>query len=162
MFSNRFNRWTVAAIALVGTAIATVPGAVLAQTPDHPSDTAAQFPSLLLGAADILSTYAGVRPVVDGGKDYQYRVVGDAQVQAFGWNCSGQSVDELDRVVNGMSAVMRRLFDKIVASKAPLAFHGYLIRGTSGELHHETLFLPLGDRDDAVDHILNVSAYRDD
>ncbi|WP_028134897.1 tetratricopeptide repeat protein [Bradyrhizobium japonicum] len=45
MFSNRFNRWTVAAIALVGTAIAVVPGRVLAQTPDHPSDTAAQFPT---------------------------------------------------------------------------------------------------------------------
>jgi tetratricopeptide (TPR) repeat protein len=45
MFSNRFNRWTVAAIALMGTAIATVPGGVQAQTPDHPSDTAAQFPT---------------------------------------------------------------------------------------------------------------------
>ncbi|MBB4370915.1 tetratricopeptide (TPR) repeat protein [Bradyrhizobium sp. cir1] len=45
MFSNRFNRWTVAAIALMGTAIAVVPGAVLAQTPDHPADTAAQFPT---------------------------------------------------------------------------------------------------------------------
>ncbi|MBR1170889.1 tetratricopeptide repeat protein [Bradyrhizobium sp. DASA03005] len=45
MFSNRFNRWTAAAIALMGTAIATVPGAVLAQTPDHPENTAAQFPT---------------------------------------------------------------------------------------------------------------------
>ncbi|MFT4120274.1 tetratricopeptide repeat protein [Bradyrhizobium sp.] len=45
MFSNRFNRWTVAAIALMGSSIATVPGVVLAQTPDHPSDTAAQFPT---------------------------------------------------------------------------------------------------------------------
>lgn len=45
MLSNRFNRWTVAAIALMGTAIATVPGRVLAQTPDHPENTAAQFPT---------------------------------------------------------------------------------------------------------------------
>ncbi|MES0873625.1 glycerol-3-phosphate dehydrogenase/oxidase [Sinimarinibacterium thermocellulolyticum] len=30
---------------------------------------AAQFPSLKLGAGDVISTYAGVRPVVDGGKD---------------------------------------------------------------------------------------------
>ncbi|MEW6148011.1 MAG: tetratricopeptide repeat protein [Bradyrhizobium sp.] len=45
MFSNRFNRWTVAAIALMGTAIATLPGAGLAQTPDHPENTAAQFPT---------------------------------------------------------------------------------------------------------------------
>jgi tetratricopeptide (TPR) repeat protein len=45
MFSNRFNRWTAAAIALAGSAIVALPGAVLAQTPDHPADTAAQFPT---------------------------------------------------------------------------------------------------------------------
>lgn len=46
MFSNRFNRWTAAAaIALMGTALVAVPGAVLAQTPDHPENTAAPFPT---------------------------------------------------------------------------------------------------------------------
>ncbi|MBR0959083.1 tetratricopeptide repeat protein [Bradyrhizobium japonicum] len=45
MFSNRFNCWTAAAIVLMGTAIVAVPGAVLAQTPDHPENTAAQFPT---------------------------------------------------------------------------------------------------------------------
>ena len=42
MLSTRFNRWTVAALAL---AAATAPGAVCAQTPDHPSDNSAQFPT---------------------------------------------------------------------------------------------------------------------
>ena len=45
MFSNRFNRSTVAAIVLAGSAALAVPGAVKAQTPDHPADTAAQFPT---------------------------------------------------------------------------------------------------------------------
>ena len=46
MFSNRFNRWTAAAaIVLMGTALVAVPGAVLAQTPDHPENTAAPFPT---------------------------------------------------------------------------------------------------------------------
>ena len=45
MFSNRFNRWTAAAIALAGSAIVAVPGGVSAQTPDRPADTAAQFPT---------------------------------------------------------------------------------------------------------------------
>lgn len=46
MFSNRFNRLTAAAaIALIGTALVAVPGAVLAQTPDHPENTAAPFPT---------------------------------------------------------------------------------------------------------------------
>jgi tetratricopeptide (TPR) repeat protein len=42
MLSTRFNRWTIAALTLVALA---APGTLLAQTPDHPADNAAQFPS---------------------------------------------------------------------------------------------------------------------
>jgi len=42
MFSIRFNRLTIAALAF--TAVA-VPVSVSAQTPDHPTDNSAQFPS---------------------------------------------------------------------------------------------------------------------
>jgi tetratricopeptide (TPR) repeat protein len=42
MFSIHINRWTIAALAF--TALA-VPGSLSAQTPDHPADNSAQFPS---------------------------------------------------------------------------------------------------------------------
>src|SRR5262244_3985829 len=42
MLSTRFNRWTIAALSL---AVLAAPGALQAQTPDHPADNAAQFPS---------------------------------------------------------------------------------------------------------------------
>src|SRR6266568_4951686 len=42
MYSTRSNRWTVAAFAL---AALVVPRSMSAQTPDHPADTAVQFPS---------------------------------------------------------------------------------------------------------------------
>ena len=42
MLSTRFNRWTIAALALAALA---APGAVSAQTPEHTGDNAAQFPS---------------------------------------------------------------------------------------------------------------------
>src|ERR1700710_3111556 len=42
MLSIRFNRWTIAAVAFTALAM---PGSVLAQTPDHPSDNSAQFPT---------------------------------------------------------------------------------------------------------------------
>ncbi|MGZ5875412.1 MAG: tetratricopeptide repeat protein [Bradyrhizobium sp.] len=42
MFSIRFNRWTIAAIAFTALAL---PGSVSAQTPDHPADNSVQFPS---------------------------------------------------------------------------------------------------------------------
>ena len=40
IFSTRFNRWTVAAVAALA-----LPGTVCAQTPDHPTDNSAQFPT---------------------------------------------------------------------------------------------------------------------
>ncbi|MGY3621323.1 tetratricopeptide repeat protein [Bradyrhizobium sp. USDA 10063] len=42
MLSTRFNRWTIAALSL---AVLVAPGALYAQTPDHPADNAAQFPT---------------------------------------------------------------------------------------------------------------------
>ena len=42
MFSIRFNRWTIAAFAFTALAL---PGSVSAQTPDHPADNSAQFPT---------------------------------------------------------------------------------------------------------------------
>ncbi len=42
MFSIRFNRWIVAAFAVTALAM---PGSLSAQTPDHPADNSAQFPS---------------------------------------------------------------------------------------------------------------------
>jgi tetratricopeptide (TPR) repeat protein len=42
MFSTRFNRWTIAAFAAAALA---VPGSLSAQTPGHPADNAAQFPT---------------------------------------------------------------------------------------------------------------------
>src|SRR5260221_714531 len=42
MFSIHFNRWTIAAFAAAALA---VPGSLAAQTPDHPADNAALFPT---------------------------------------------------------------------------------------------------------------------
>src|ERR1700687_3479417 len=42
MFSTRFNRWIVAAFAVTALAM---PCSLAAQTPDHPADNSAQFPS---------------------------------------------------------------------------------------------------------------------
>jgi tetratricopeptide (TPR) repeat protein len=42
MSSKRFNRWAVAVFAVAALA---VPGSLSAQTPDHPSDNSAQFPT---------------------------------------------------------------------------------------------------------------------
>lgn len=45
MFSNRFNRRILAALAVTALAMLAAPGSLSAQTPDHPTGTAAQFPT---------------------------------------------------------------------------------------------------------------------
>ncbi len=42
MLSTRFNRWTIAAVTAAALA---APGQIMAQTPERPTDNAAQFPS---------------------------------------------------------------------------------------------------------------------
>ena len=42
MLSTRLHRWAIAALTVSALAL---PSHVLAQTPDHPTDSAAQFPS---------------------------------------------------------------------------------------------------------------------
>src|ERR1700736_3561537 len=42
MFSIRLNRWTIAALAFTALVM---PGSLSAQTPDHPTDNSAQFPT---------------------------------------------------------------------------------------------------------------------
>src|SRR3984885_1723711 len=59
MFSIRFNRWTIAAFALTALAL---PGSVSAQTPDHPADNSAQFPSNIdLKAMTMSGSYLAAR-----------------------------------------------------------------------------------------------------
>jgi len=63
MFSIRCTRWTVAALALVATL---APAAVSAQTPEHPNDNTAQFPtrndlkSLTMSGSYLAARHAGV------------------------------------------------------------------------------------------------------
>jgi tetratricopeptide (TPR) repeat protein len=45
MFSIRFNRLTIAAFATLAVTVLIAPGSLSAQTPDHPTDNSAQFPT---------------------------------------------------------------------------------------------------------------------
>jgi tetratricopeptide (TPR) repeat protein len=63
MLFTRFNRWTIAASACV---VLATPGSLLAQTPDHPADNSAQFPtkgdlkSLTVSGAYLAARHASV------------------------------------------------------------------------------------------------------
>src|SRR4030088_2779267 len=59
MFSIRFNRWTIAAVAFT---VLAVPASLSAQTPDHPADNSAQFPSKVdLKSLTVSGSYLAAR-----------------------------------------------------------------------------------------------------
>jgi hypothetical protein len=96
--------------------------------------------------------------VLDGGADYQYRIVGQASVRAHGFNPSNWRVDDLDRAAPGYSAVVRRVFDRVVRG-VPYASRGVLAHIDRAYRSFESLYLPLGPDAQTVDHVLIVVGY---
>lgn len=99
--------------------------------------------------------------VIGGGADYEYRIVGDAHVQAFGANFSKLRSSDIERKSPEYGAQMRNLYAHVRSSAEPYAVCGRLGRNVNDRLfvHHETAFLPLGEDHATVDHILIASAY---
>jgi hypothetical protein len=97
--------------------------------------------------------------VLENGKEYEFRIVGDAIVQVQGGAFQGHTLTEIDAKLPGYGASLRPLYDQIVAAGEPQAYRGHVPDGpVKRAFAHETLLLPLGT-DAAVDHILVVGAY---
>ena len=99
--------------------------------------------------------------VVDGGRDYEYRIVGDAHVMAHGFCMQGKNLTHLDDYAPGYGAILKPLYDSPVRRGTPLALRGWLSIGADGSefLYSESVFLPLGPNEETVDHVLNFSVY---
>ncbi|MBU6298124.1 MAG: PAS domain-containing protein [Alphaproteobacteria bacterium] len=99
--------------------------------------------------------------VIDGGADFEFRIAGDAQVQAYGVPFQGKRLSEVGPQNNAFSASVRGIYRHVVESAAPIAVRGRMGAGFPNVkfAYCESLFLPLGPSDDVVDHILVFSTY---
>jgi hypothetical protein len=99
--------------------------------------------------------------VLDGGGDYEYRIVGDAHVTAHGFSAQGQTLSQLNDLAPGYGMVLKGLYDYPVRTGLPLALRGWISKGEdeSEFVYSESVFLPLGADDETVDHVLNFSVY---
>src|SRR5262249_33704364 len=99
--------------------------------------------------------------VIDGGQDYEYRIVGDAHVIAHGFSMQGKNLSRMDDHAPGYGSVLKQLYDYPVRRRTPLALRGWLSMGEDGSefLYSESVFLPIGPDDETVDHVLNFSVY---
>jgi hypothetical protein len=98
--------------------------------------------------------------VVDDGADYDYRIVGDAHVMAYGFSMQGKRLTEMDEFAAGHGEVLKRLYDRVVRKGEPYALRGWIGRSERQKkfIYSESLFAPLGDGE-TVDHVFNVSVY---
>jgi hypothetical protein len=100
--------------------------------------------------------YALIVRFLEGGADYEFAYVGDAQRQMFDSYFKGLRISELEATAPALGKVLRGVYDTIRVNGRP-----FLVRGrtsvdpeNSKEAYYESAFLPLGV--DAVDHILIV------
>ena len=112
------------------------------------------------GLAGLLR-YTTLLRVIDGGKDYEFRIVGDAYVMAHGTSFQGKLWSETDKIARGYHAMVKSTYDRVVHKGEPVARRGWIERGghSSELIYSEYLFLPLGEDDQMVDHILVFAVY---
>jgi hypothetical protein len=98
--------------------------------------------------------------VLDDG-DFQYRVVGDAIVRAYNINLQNRRLSEIEAVLPIFAQFVRPVLEQVAQHRIPVALRGKVGHDAPGTnfTHHENAVLPLGPRDDVVDHIITFSNY---
>ena len=97
--------------------------------------------------------------ITNDGMDFEYRVMGDAVMQAWGRSFVGMDAAQLNDIRGGMGDVMQRICASVAGRGEPLVVRGELSKGEFEHIGQECLFLPLGSGDQTVDHVLGVSAF---
>jgi hypothetical protein len=99
--------------------------------------------------------------VLDGGADFEYRIVGDAQVCAYSIPLQGRRFSEVAADAPRFGRVLRGLHTQICQTGEPFAIRGRVGRDVpqANFIYCESAFLPLGASDAAVDHVLVFSTY---
>lgn len=97
--------------------------------------------------------------VLDEGRDFQFRIVGQSIAVAHGLNPINWRVSELDRHADGFSAVVLRVYRHVYESGRPYASRGTLRHVERGYRNFESVYLPLGPSDRVVDHILVIAGF---
>ena len=96
--------------------------------------------------------------VLDSGKDYEYCIVGDAHVQAQGFDFRHLRLTQVEAAKIDFST--RATYEHVSNTAMPFTVRGWIglhITDTRFS-YHESVFLPLG-ANGVVDHLLIVSAY---
>jgi hypothetical protein len=99
--------------------------------------------------------YISLLAVIDGGADFEHRIVGDVVVTTFCVPVQNRRFSAIAKDAPELIETSFALFRKVVETRAPLAFRQQLGNVTYqvAFAEAEMILLPLGQTDDAVDHV---------
>ena len=97
--------------------------------------------------------------ILEGERDFEFRIVGDAAVVVYGQNFQGMRHAQLNALEPGFGDVIYRICDAVCRRREPIAVEGLIERGDLSAHNHQGVFLPLGDLESRVDHVLFVGGY---
>jgi hypothetical protein len=109
--------------------------------------------------ADIMP-FLSIVMVIDGGRDFENRFVGDAVVRAHDVPINHRRFSDVAKDMPALMYGLLPLFRRVVETGEPLAYRGI----TGHDMMHvvytdfEGVLLPFGPSDELVDHILYVGA----
>ena len=98
--------------------------------------------------------------VIGDGDEFEFRIVGDAIVQAQGASLQGMTMAAVDLVLPGYGSLLHNAYRHTWRRRAPFAYSGWYVREADGRsMFHESLVMPLSDDGEKIDHILVVGVY---
>lgn len=98
--------------------------------------------------------------VLDGGAEFQIRIIGDAIAAVQNVQMQGLTTAEIDHILPGYGSMVRLAYARACAEKLPQAYRGRILREADQRtFDRELLLLPLGETDDAVDYLITFVVY---
>jgi hypothetical protein len=94
-------------------------------------------------------------------RDYEFRVVGDAHVEAYGRRIQGRLLSEIAPEAPAFANLLRRSLDLAVMTRIPIAFRVVFAQAHDDARFSrlETLYAPMANANGPVDYILNACVY---
>jgi len=99
--------------------------------------------------------------VIDGGADFEYRIVGDRLSQAYSLTRHNRHLSEIAKSSPKLASGFEKIYRTCMVSRAPVGIRASNGRAVAAVRFHtgEGIAFPLGPDDETVDHILGVSVY---
>ncbi|MBS0274571.1 MAG: hypothetical protein JSR55_09250 [Proteobacteria bacterium] len=93
--------------------------------------------------------------------DYEFRIIGDAHIQAYGVNFQGRRMSDVLAYSPRHGKILKASYDMVRAMRRPYAFRGIIGRDAPKAtfIRFETCYLPLGSSPDDVDYVMNAAFY---